>query len=375
MGLFRRFIVRWNFWREQSRLRRELGRQRQRLLMDLTHAVRHPASGGRADKVGRGLERLRQVDTVYKELVLLRWKRITVMLLMLVATTWAVLLNLKQSPAPFQLNGNFSSVLFRATTAIELEPGYSAPWQRVARMVHVDTTWSYTAGTPFPERVPQTLVSNDPEPLWLSHIRIPSGTMVRLQRDGNSWALAMCPPRETRSALSITIYKEHGAWGREGDSTTTYPDGITLSAASEWCILRMTDLRLELPCVPVDTVRFATSNYLHTEPPRSAVLEASLSTGNGRTAPVGLLQHDTLAIRLQGASTFCLRTDSAGVRVTQTGEALQLLAGNGLDARGLDRRSSLFAAWISGVPADVRTFFFSVMLALLGYFIFQHRRL
>lgn len=363
--------------RMQNAKRIALGREGSRTSNELGLDLRKgPFTEAERLAQDHGFARLQRVDLLYKELHHLHWKRIILSLFVAIVIVGAILMVVHEGTTPFQLNGAFSSVLFRTTTDIELKREEGASYTRMAHRIMIDTTWEHRTDGPFNIRAPLDVISLDSIPIEFSHLSIPAGTVVRLQRDGNVWSMFLAPLPKRRTDLSLTLFKENGAMGQVEDTTAQFGDGLNLFAAdAEWQLLRMADLHLEFPCVSIDSIRFVTTDHFNpADSKRSSVLAANLIlTDNG--TDLRLLQHDTLVMALDGPGIFCLKADRTGMGMTVTGEAVELLAGRaGADLGLLDRRRPFLAAWISSIPPDMRTFLLSVVLSILGYFIIEKRR-
>ncbi|WKZ65813.1 MAG: hypothetical protein QY325_13715 [Flavobacteriales bacterium] len=358
----------WAAERGWCRLREE----RERLWRRMSRSLRKPD----ADAARREAEfaHLQRVEAVYKELRQRRVLRNRLLLLCGLMLLVGLLLRPRESSTTFQLKGRFSSVLFRTTTDLSISSDEGAPWVRRAVSAVVDTTWSYKYGTPFPKRGRLVLTAPGGE-VVISHLKIPAGTFIRLQRDGNTSLLRMLPAEERREDLSVSLLGHGGALVRDGDSTT-FPGGVELlPEGNGYHVIQLVGLDLELPCLAVDSVRFVRSNWLNPEDmPRASTLAASLVTGAGDTRGIELLQHDTLAIRLDGRAPFCLRTDSLGLQVTQTGRALGLMAGQAWrQAEELDRRRLWLTAQVADLPAEWRAFLLTILVSVFGYLVLGNR--
>lgn len=364
----RRVLGWWYTERSWCRLRAE----RERLLRRMSRALRKPdADAARREAAFAHLQR---VEAVYKELRQRRVQRNRLLLLLGLIMLVGVLLRPRESSTAFQLKGRFSSVLFRTTTDLSISSDDGSPWVRKAVSAVADTTWSYKYGTPFPKRERLVLTAPGGD-VVISHLRIPAGTIVRLQQDGNTSLLRMLPTEERRADLSVSLLGQGGVLVRDGDSTA-FPGGVELlPEGNGYHMIQLVGLDLELPCLAVDSVRFVRSNWLNPEEmPRASTLDASLVTGAGDTRGIDLLQHDTLAIRLDGRAPFCLRTDDIGLHVTQTGRALRLMAGQPWkQADELDRRRLWLTAQVADLPAEWRAFLLTILVSVFGYFVLGNR--
>ncbi len=163
----------------------------------------------------------------------------------------------------------------------------------------VDDSWSRLDDGPFPIREAVDVESYNDKPLQFSHLLIPAGTTVRMQRDGNLWSWILQPRPERSRDLQITIYKPDGAMGHTGGKATAFAEGLSLTAVdSTPQVLRMAGLQLELPCLAVDSIRFVNTDYLHPDlTVGSSVMEAKLAARSGGDG-ARHLPHDTLALGL-----------------------------------------------------------------------------
>lgn len=376
-------LIRW--WRAGAHRRRQermaltrMGLERERLVAELGRAVRHSTSDAEATEQQKNeYERLQRLDALYGELRRARAQRTGFLVLVAVVLIGFLLMLVREPETAFQLKGRFGSVLFRTTTDLFIEPGdHSAQWIREASLVMTDTTWGHKTGTPFPGRTPMNLVSRGNGPVAMSHLLLPAGTLVRLEQEGNLWSLCLEPKVEHRNAMSISLAGQGGPLVSDDDSLVTFAGGVELVPANApMQLLQMMDLRLDLPCLSVDSVSFLTSRMLNADArPRTSTLDAQLTFGNVDRTTITLLQHDTLGIRLDGTASLCLTANETGLHVTQTGSALTLIAGRaGQDPGSLDRRERWLTARIRALSTDWLIFLLSIVVSGFGYFVLGRR--
>ncbi|QQR85320.1 MAG: hypothetical protein IPJ76_11925 [Flavobacteriales bacterium] len=380
-GPFYRFRKWWRALGMQKWRRLALAEERRRLTLALGRSVQAEPKNAQAEAFQQqSHDRLLRLDRVHGELLQEHVMRLGLFILAVAIVVVVVFSIRREERTPFQVSGRFSAVLFRTTATVNIQHDEGA-WMREAQLIFADTSWSHTRGTPFPLRGELDLLALDEGPVQLSDISIPAGTIVRLQDRGNAWALVMEPPAEHREELRIHILREKGTIGVESDTLLRFPHGVELVAASgQRHTLQMTRLQLELPCLPVDSVLYITAYRTDPdEPVRSSVLEASLSTASTRDEPLHLAQHDTLVTRSTDVALLCLKIDSAGLRVTHTGEAGAILAGRrGMKPGQLDQRSRILTAWLGRIPPDLLTYGLSILVSALvsigGYFALRQRR-
>lgn len=363
----------WHDWHMRRSAWARLHEDRERLSAMMNRFPRQPKAD--LERQEKEFVRLQRLGVLYRELRHRRAMDNWLVFLVCAVVVSIVLMTLRHSSTAFQLKGRFSSVLFRTTTDLIIHNEDGAPWERRAYKMVVDTTWTYKSGTPFRKRgrlelaVPGGTVA-------MSHLEIPAGTLVRLQRDGNTYVLRMSPKDERRGDLSVHLLGAGGVLGLDGDSTTTYSGGLELRPeGTEYHVIQLIGLQLELPCMAVDSVRYVTvSGPAQEDRPRASTLAATLATGVGLSTSVELMQHDTLAVQMDGTATFCLRTDSIGLHITQTGRAVALSAGQPWrDAGSLDLRSSLLTHYVSSIPSDWRTFLLSLLVPVFGFLVLGNK--
>lgn len=352
-------------------------RERERLADELARSLQLRATGSARMEQDqeRAYHRLQRLDALHTRLQHQRAQRRAAVIIALLIMAGGMLVWMRVPVTPFQMEGRFSSILFRTTGDLNIKLEERAPWVRNVRRVMVDDSWSRLDDGPFPIREAVDVESYNDKPLQFSHLLIPAGTTVRMQRDGNLWSWILQPRPERSRDLQITIYKPDGAMGHTGGKATAFAEGLSLTAVdSTPQVLRMAGLQLELPCLAVDSIRFVNTDYLHPDlTVGSSVMEAKLAARSGGDGARHLLQHDTLALGLEGAAILCLAADSAGLRAKLTGEAHSLIAGGAGDG-AKDCRPSMWSRLYASIPSDVRAFLFSVFLAVAGFYFLNQRR-